>query len=456
MQQIKAEEERLASQEAEVLQLNKELGSVSSALVQERAACREMRARTAINEATNRVLDASLQVYEEYSRRLLQETERLSFFSQEEEDVFALDSELMARSQLVQKLVAAARADEKVVRETMDEAEAPDSSVELMLYELQRQHVSQFVSTRELRAASASAGAGTGSESAKAKDLSQEAAELRSALSVLQAERDKLLSGQSDKLLLAHDVKDRVQELATLQRELKAVQDQIEAALAQGAAGRAALLELGSEVRALIQEHVLSMEGALEPLAEQLRDSVQLELDQFDRAPMAHLLRAAVSPQAAGLPPPLVRDLRIYASSYVLSSIAAALEFAPIHSFDHFLQHAQSLATEARDSAGAKQMTTGAPTEKANKAVESEKRVEKAFAEEAELIARLVLPLFQRVERATQEVEALKELVEKAFAEWKNLPAQFCIPQEEQRERFMRRYNYLRVLAHDAAKKGQK
>jgi hypothetical protein len=444
LQQIREEEERLARHEAEARQLGKELSAVSSALTQERMACRDARSRSLINEATERVLDASLQVYEEYSRRLVQETERLSFFATEDDEALALDSELVARSQLLQKLVAAARADEKMVRETLIDSnlQSPDSSVELMVYNLQREHVLQFAATQELKAATAPASGNS--------DAKQEAAELRAALKVLQSERDKLLQGQGDNLLLAHDLKDRVQELANLQRELKVVQENIENSIAQGGVARSALLELGSEVRALIQEHVLSLENAFDPIAEELRDSVQRELEHFDRTPMSQLLRSTVSPQAAGLQPPLVQELRIYTSKYVLTSIAALLEFSPAHSFDHFLEHIQALGQEVRENAASLACSSSSVIEAADD------RVGAAFAKEAETIRTAVLPVFQRVERATLQVESLKEAVEKAFLEWKTLPAQFCIPQEEQRERFMRRYNYLRVLAHDAAKRNQK
>jgi hypothetical protein len=441
---IEDEEELHARQETEVRQLNKELSAFSSALVEERNMSREVRSRALINEATDRVLDASLQVYEEYGRRLSQETERLSFFTSNDED-FLLDSELMSRTQLLQQLLVAARGDEKMIRETVAEQEKPDSTVDLMLYDLQRQHIAQFVESHELRASSGSRVVAP----VKTKDLAQEAVELREAVKILQFERDKMVQGQSDKLLLEHDLKDRVQELASLQREMKVVQDQIEAMLIEGGAARSALLELGSDVRSLIHEHVLSLQDSFEPLAEQLRDSVQRELDQFDRCAMSHLVRSTVSPQAAGLPPPLICDLRIYTSKYVLSSIALLLEFQPTHSFDHFLSHVQSLALEVRRGAAAPAVERSVD--------EADERIGGAFAKEMEDIKRAVVPVYQRVESATQQVEALKEAVEKAFLEWKNLPAQFCIPQEEQKERFVRRYNYLRVLAHDAAAKlGQK
>ena len=449
--QIAEEEEEATRREAAVRQTGRELAACVTTLQKERENCREQRSRSLIEEATERVLDMSLQVYEEYARRLGQEIERMSFFAQEEEELLALDSELTARSQLLQTMLSAARADEKLVRDSMqadeDEKKTEDvAPVEMMLYDMQRQHIAQFVATQELQAALGP----HPSLSAGKKDLALEAAELRASLKVVQAERDKLLQGQSDKLLLMHDVKERIQEVASLQRELKAVQEQIERLLAAAGTARTSLLDLGKEVRSLIQQHMLVLENSFGPLAEELQDSVQRELDCFDQASMSHLLRSSVSPQAAGLPPPLVRDLRIYTSKYVLSSVAAVLEFSPVHSFDHFLEHLQSLASEALGNVNATRDKKSALLNHVDE------RVTAAFAQEADEINRSVLPVFLRVEKAAQQVEALKEAVEKAFQEWKSLPAQFCIPQEEQRERFMRRYNYLRVLAHDAAKKGQK
>ncbi len=438
--ELKQEEERLAQHEGEVRQLSHELSAGVSVLAKERAASGEAQSRSLIGDAMERVLEASVQVYEEYSRRLAQEAERLSYFVGQE-DGMLLDAELVARSQLLAQAMASARADEKTARETMAEADRPSVAVEHLLYDMQRQHVAQFVATEELKQQGA-----RHLGDARDKDLVEEAAELRAGLAVLKAEYDRLVQDKTSKLLLAQDLRDRSQEVAALQRELKSTQEHIEALLASGSQNRAALLQLKSELSTLVQEHVLSLEDAFAPLAERVRDSVKREYEQFERHSLSLLLRSTAAPQGPGLPTPLVRNLRIHSSSPQMEQAARALGFSGGPCMDQLLAHIFALALQARELPH---------TAMADWTTSLDREIRAAREHHDRAVATEIAPLLQRAQRASLQVEELKEAVHQAFLEWKTLPAQFCVPDEEQRERFMRRYNYLRVLAHDAAKRGK-
>jgi hypothetical protein len=206
------------------------------------------------------------------------------------------------------------------------------------------------------------------------------------------------------------------------------------------------VLQLKKELSALVHDHVLSLEDAFSPLADRISDSVKREFDQFERHSLSLLLRSTAAPQGTGLSSPLVRNLRMHSSSTQLEQAARALGFSGGPCMDQLLARIFELALEARE------LPHNVAADWTNSL---DQAVRAAREHHDRTVADKVIPVLQRAQRASAQVDELKEAVQKAFIEWKTLPAQFCVPDEEQRERFMRRYNYLRVLAHDAAKRGK-
>lgn len=440
--QVAADSELLTQTDAELRHLTQELRSARQQLDAETKAASHLRIRQTITDAFGQILDGSAQVYDEYARRLAQETERLEYFLAEvDEDMEDLEDELLPRNLLLQRLRSAADLDERTVAELADPvalakpgAEDPEEVIASLLYDLQDEHVQEYVAIEELRHQIAIA-----ASSRAPAEAADQVAEVAAALGAVRSHREALLEERSTAASLTLGLRNGKAELAELHRQLDVMQQELESLLASGTQKRPAILALQAELVDFVQNHVLSLEDGFGPVAAELKDSVLDEYAAFEKTSIEMLIRSDVSPQADGLAPPLVSRLRIN-SAQSWQKAARALGFHGV-SLDYLFQHIGEMAQEVH--ALPLMLSSGGDDRLAR-----EGNLEKAAKVESRMVEESILPVLEKARISSAAVMSLSDAVELAFREWKSQPGQFCIPDKEQKERFMRRYNYLKVLAH--------
>lgn len=446
LEQLAKEKELAALDEAELRNLGRELALASEAVRNERSKREEMVARSVLGSAFLQQLDAALEIYDEYERRLEQEVERLSGFVVEDEEEHDNDGDLddahVSRSKFLERAVLASVADEKRLHDEVlslnlaldDDSAAGHENVAVanLLYDMQMQHLEDFVLTEHLLKEIAK------SEVGPAASVEEEVVELKAALQVASRTADKLQRIKMDKTRFAQELREQYQHIKRVQVELKEKQAQVESLFSSSNAQRNALSNVVAlEVRSVVEERLGAMEGMLEPLASDLQDSVVKEAQCFDGIPL-HRLQPTTS-----------METRIRGND-VLWKAALCLGFHG-GTLDGLLKHVVQLARDAQQ-----QQDEATWKKYAADAKETYERLEKFHADYLESVENGVLPNFARAQEATRHAIQLAPAIEVAFQEWKTQPAQCCIPDTEQRERFMRRLNYLRALTHDYATKKKK
>lgn len=361
------------------------------------------------------------------------------------------DLEGIARSTIVRTLHDASMRDAKEIgsRESKQQnpkAENGDAkvqqlatAVQVLLYELQSQHVDMYMEMEGLRASLTAGNA----VPPQAKSDAIELAEVRAAIAVV-VEQVKLAEETSAKVqraIVMQQLKDCVQEIRRLQRELKEKFTFLDNLAAQNSRARATIMSSKDELNVLVVDRVLSLEDAFVPFSKQLLDMCSRQIAHLESVQLLRLSEKALH----------TTRIHCRVDAEPLAQIVQVLNCGGDDLFRTIFDAARHLwlFEISKYGAGARSLKSSGAAGEA--ATEMSALVARATASEKTNAdgSKKVRDLAVRADNDARSVLALRAALQTAFQEWSTMPAQFCIPNTQFRERYQRRYEHVKVLANN-------